>query len=449
MIISKPYPNTVRATSGDIGGLVVTHNCIELDYCFEAAVKSLLPICDQVVVCDSDSTDGTRQRLDEMASQDKRIEIVNATWNPPVDGKHHWFIEWLNFARSHLKTTWQMSLDADEVLHEDTHEIIRSASNAAHGLSFARHNFWKDSRQLSGGICCSDKVFRFGLQKLPTISDEPHPEGSPEMVKNAIDSKGEIFHYGFIRRKAAFYAKAKIMLKAWFGTYDDRLVQAESTGSGWHDLVISPDKLTPFSGSHPMAARGWLRDHGFPSWAISDRAGHGDESTRICAALAEGAESVCDLGCGEAHHTRKLANVTFVDVLPRPNAPEGMIKANIIEFADQCAKRFSVCFLLDVIEHLTKEDGARLLKQLENIADRIVVFTPSGELWMNNGDTPNDHRSGWTAKEFDELGYECWEWPQFHHWSDGGTFGAFWAWKDTRGNTPSAETISRKSSVPI
>jgi hypothetical protein len=70
-------------------------------------------------------------------------------------------------------------------------------------------------------------------------------------------------------------------------------------------------------------------------------------------------------------------------------------------------------FILDVIEHLEKKEGKRLLKATESIATgQIVVFTPLGfmaqhdhegkDAWGLEGGAWQEHRSGWLPEDFGE-----------------------------------------------
>jgi ubiquinone/menaquinone biosynthesis C-methylase UbiE len=70
-------------------------------------------------------------------------------------------------------------------------------------------------------------------------------------------------------------------------------------------------------------------------------------------------------------------------------------------------KRFDACVALDVIEHLEKEDGWRMLEAMERLADRrVIIFTPNGFVPQKskNGDL-QEHLSGWTAEEMRARGY--------------------------------------------
>jgi hypothetical protein len=69
---------------------------------------------------------------------------------------------------------------------------------------------------------------------------------------------------------------------------------------------------------------------------------------------------------------------------------------------------FDVVMALDVIEHLEKEDGRRLLDVLETVARRrVIIFTPNGFLPQGalEGNPFQVHRSGWWPEEFLVRGY--------------------------------------------
>ncbi|RKZ45647.1 MAG: SAM-dependent methyltransferase [Candidatus Parabeggiatoa sp. nov. 3] len=70
--------------------------------------------------------------------------------------------------------------------------------------------------------------------------------------------------------------------------------------------------------------------------------------------------------------------------------------------------QFDVCVAFDVIEHLTKEDGLKLLADMEKMASkRVIIFTPNGFLpnqSVEKGDF-QEHLSGWDVDEMRKLGY--------------------------------------------
>jgi hypothetical protein len=105
-------------------------------------------------------------------------------------------------------------------------------------------------------------------------------------------------------------------------------------------------------------------------------------------------------------------------------------------------KSVDTVFLLDVIEHLIKEEAIDLLKKTENIArQQIVIFTPLGFMpqehsdgkdgWGLDGGKWQEHKSGWQPEDFGD------EWDiyasKIFHTVDSMMkpiempFGAFWA----------------------
>lgn len=63
----------------------------------------------------------------------------------------------------------------------------------------------------------------------------------------------------------------------------------------------------------------------------------------------------------------------------------------------------------DLIEHLTKEDGYKLMDMIEKIAaKKVIIFTPNGFLPQGEyDDNPMQvHISGWSVEEMQKAGYE-------------------------------------------
>jgi hypothetical protein len=70
--------------------------------------------------------------------------------------------------------------------------------------------------------------------------------------------------------------------------------------------------------------------------------------------------------------------------------------------------QFDAVMALDVIEHLIKEDGLRLMRAMEKISRRkVIFFTPSGFLPQHHSekDDLQEHLSGWEAAEMKQHGY--------------------------------------------
>lgn len=70
-------------------------------------------------------------------------------------------------------------------------------------------------------------------------------------------------------------------------------------------------------------------------------------------------------------------------------------------------KSFDAVLALDVIEHLKKDDGYKLLDNMEKAArKKVILVTPNGFIPQYNKDNKlQAHLSGWTVEDFKNRGY--------------------------------------------
>ncbi|AFW95211.1 methyltransferase type 11 [Anabaena sp. 90] len=122
------------------------------------------------------------------------------------------------------------------------------------------------------------------------------------------------------------------------------------------------------------------------------------------------------------------------------------------------ANSVDTVFLLDVIEHLHKEDGVNILSHAERVARKqIIVFTPLGFMpqtvhegekdgWGLGGASVQEHLSGWTPEDFGS-GWDLHICETFHKFDFRNQllnkeYGAFFAIKNFFGKpTPEPQSI--------
>lgn len=250
-----------------LGASIPLRNGDDLDFCWKECILSVLPICQQVVVAESDSTDGTREALDEWAAREPKIRICHYPFTNPT-GQNGYIHDWINYAREHLTTDYNIQLDADEVLDERSHgKILQRIQGPPISLTVRRYNFWRDHRTLIPfGHCCGSEVIRVAPASLWLPSDSPHPKGVQAMRLAKMNLDIEVFHYGFIRKREAFFKKERGLQKNLIGKYDPRLEEAELFDGNWMMMPGISDwihKLQPYNGPHPKVAHEWLRERGF------------------------------------------------------------------------------------------------------------------------------------------------------------------------------------------
>ena len=110
------------------------------------------------------------------------------------------------------------------------------------------------------------------------------------------------------------------------------------------------------------------------------------------------------------------------------------------KFSDQSVDSI---FLLDVIEHLGKEEGLQLIEEMKRVSrQQIVIFTPLGfmpqhrendnkDRWGLHGGEYQEHKSGWEPSDF-SVEWEFYICEKFHEVDEfeeklDEPFGAFYA----------------------
>lgn len=249
-----------------LSGLVVTRNHLTLDYMPVQSALSLAPICDEVIVSDMESDDGSWENLQESLSTNNKIVLKQQPWNKPHNDPG-WWVGALNFARLDLDSgDWLLQLDADEILGPESFSNIKVAMEDNIPGLFRRYTFWRDPQHLVPyNKCCGELVARLGPTNLYLPSDEPTPAQRPSIRDNAeLRSGFHIYHYGMIRNPEAFVRKSKVVQNCFFGSVDPRIAVAQETHPKWHDFdFFNGDPLRDFSGNHPDIAVKWLLNRGY------------------------------------------------------------------------------------------------------------------------------------------------------------------------------------------
>jgi hypothetical protein len=132
-------------------------------------------------------------------------------------------------------------------------------------------------------------------------------------------------------------------------------------------------------------------------------------------AAVAGASSILDVGCGRegwlASWIGTGSRLVGVDLVGEaPAGYDEFIRLDIRKLDERFGEdEFDCTVALDVVEHLAKDAGWKLLADLERIARRrVVIFTPNGFLPQDpyDGNPHQAHLSGWTVDEMRGLGYK-------------------------------------------
>jgi hypothetical protein len=121
-----------------VTGFSFIRNAVKYNYPIEEALRSILPLCDQVIVAVGDSSDGTRELV---AGIDPKIRIIDTVWDETIrEGGRVLAVETDKaFQAIANEADWCIYIQGDEVLHEDGYPAVREAMEK-----------WKDHPEVDG-----------------------------------------------------------------------------------------------------------------------------------------------------------------------------------------------------------------------------------------------------------------------------------------------------------
>ena len=238
-------------------GFTFIRNAIKYDYPIIEAIRSILPICDEVVVAVGQSEDATLELIQSISSN--KIRIVETVWDDSLREGGKVLAEETNKALRAIPQSfdWAVYIQGDEALHEKDHKVIRSAMQR-----YLHDQRWK-------GLLFNYAHFYGSYDFVGTSSNWYHNE--IRVVKNnaRIYSYGDaqgfrigannklrvkavdatVYHYGWVRPPEFMQKKVADFHSLYHD--DDWMEQQKEVLSDfeYEDHVKSVAK---FEGSHPQ-----------------------------------------------------------------------------------------------------------------------------------------------------------------------------------------------------
>jgi glycosyltransferase involved in cell wall biosynthesis len=135
-----------------LSGYTTTYNAVDQGYPFVECITNMLDFCDEVVVVDGDSNDGTLEILQDMAQENEKLKVHVRKYDKSLpnfgimDGKQK------AFARSLCTGDFCWQQDSDEVLHEnhfkDVREMITFFPKGVDLVCLPVVEFWGDQGKI-------------------------------------------------------------------------------------------------------------------------------------------------------------------------------------------------------------------------------------------------------------------------------------------------------------
>lgn len=239
-----------------ISGFTFIRNGQDLGYPFIPSIRSLLPLCDEVIVNVPRSTDGTLAAV--RAIGDPKIRVLETDWDEAqrtagLALSHH-----TNLALDQCTGDWCVYIQGDEVLHEQSVAAMRAAmerelaNREVQGLlvdyTHFYGSFWTEVYSL-GWYYREVRVVRRDPDTRSRGDAQSFRTRAGEKLR-VKNSGGRYFHYGYALQPEA--ARKKLTnLVSLFGDVEGVKRSAERPPRYYDD----DQKVKPFRGPHPAVMR--------------------------------------------------------------------------------------------------------------------------------------------------------------------------------------------------
>jgi hypothetical protein len=237
-----------------ISGFTIIRNAVKNDYPVVEAIKSILPVVDEMIVSIGESEDNTDEMIRSIASD--KIKVVHSFWDPEIrKGGEILAIETNKaFEQISPDSDWAFYIQADEAVHEKYHEAIRQAARQyiddpqVQGLLFRYLHFYGTYDYVGDSRRWYDKEVRI-IRNNKTIQSFRDAQGfrmnGEKLRVKLIDAY--IYHYGWVKDPVQMKQKMYNAGKLWHS--DEQMDAFLRSGEAFDFSDF--DSLAKFTGSHP------------------------------------------------------------------------------------------------------------------------------------------------------------------------------------------------------
>ena len=107
-----------------ISGFIVLKNVLGAGYPFVEAITASLPVCDEFLISEGYSNDGTYQIVEKIAALNRKVKVIRQQW--PSKKEYSVIAEVTNAVRAKCVGDYIFSIQANEILHEDNVELLKA-----------------------------------------------------------------------------------------------------------------------------------------------------------------------------------------------------------------------------------------------------------------------------------------------------------------------------------
>jgi len=250
-----------------IAGFTIIKNAVLNDYPIVEAVKSILPMVDEMIVLIGDCADETIALIESI--EDPKIKIHHSQWDPALRSGGAVLAVETNKAMQYISADadWAFYIQGDEVVHEQYHATILNACAAfkdqpeVEGLLFKYLHFYGTYDYVGDSRTWYRNEVRVikNDRRIQAYKDAQgfRKQGQKLKVK-AIDAY--VYHYGWVKSPEQMMKKQKAFSKLW---HSDEALSAYMAQPDFFDYSQF-DSLDSFKGTHPQVMQARIARSNWP-----------------------------------------------------------------------------------------------------------------------------------------------------------------------------------------
>ena len=238
-----------------VSGFTFIRNAIKYDYPILEAIRSILPLCDEVIVAVGNSEDETLQLIQSI---DPKVKIIETVWDDSVrEGGRTLALETDKaYAAISKDSDWAFYIQGDEVLHEQYYPTIKASMlkykdrPSIDGLLFNYLHFYGSYDYVGSSISWyPDEIRIIRVRKdIFSYRDAQGFRKQPNEKLNVKRIDAWMYHYGWVKPPEKMQLKQKSFHKMW---HDDQWINEHVEQVDEFDYFKNIDALKLFDGSHP------------------------------------------------------------------------------------------------------------------------------------------------------------------------------------------------------
>jgi glycosyltransferase involved in cell wall biosynthesis len=241
-----------------VSGFTFVRNGVKYDYPVVESIRSILPVCDELIVAVGNSEDNTLELIKSI--NDPKIKIIETIWDDSLrEGGRVLAVE-TDKAMDAIAddSDWAFYVQADEVFHEKDLTasydamVLSKDDKRVEGLIFHYLNFFGSYDYVADShkwikdevrVIRNDKTIRSWKDAMSFRRNGK--------VLNVKRVDGNIFHYGWVKDPRTQMVKRKDFEKLW---HNDKWVD-KNVGNADEFDYQNIDMLSLYQGTHPAVMK--------------------------------------------------------------------------------------------------------------------------------------------------------------------------------------------------